>query len=371
MNIHLVNDEKFINLSVERFNHYYPDRNIFFVESTSANNYQLKHVTENNFIKKIDLTDTNSIEQILPYCDKNCNIFIHYLTEDKSIIVNLLKEKTKAKTYWIFYGADMFRMLYTKGLYKLYDRSTVSQWLFHQTKKLMFKFRILPAYVKAKEKCIEQMDYFCFWNYHDYEILKNKLKTKAEFKYFRYYEAPVMDYKVEKKEPGSILLNHSSSRSGNHITILEKLKRIDTGEKLKKVYSPLGYPEENVKASVIKYGIKHLSYCFEPMTDFIPKAKYHDFLKTIEVAIFGHRRQEGGANIFFLLATGCKIFLRKESNLFKYLKDRGYHIYDFDNDLNSIDDLQPLAMELFLQNKHLVIEEFSLENVDSTYQNLI
>ena len=79
----------------------------------------------------------------------------------------------------------------------------------------------------------------------------------------------------------------------------------------------------------------------------------------------GHRRQEAGSNISFLLRNGRKVFLREDNSLLHYYRDLGCVIYSFEKDLNSRDDLKPLTKEQQEINRRIMLESVSQKKVDN------
>lgn len=380
MNIHLVNDEIFINKSLERFEHFYPDQNIFFVNvHRSANN--LKYVKLNEKIIPLSFLNSKSVDTILEYCDNKTRIFVHYLDPMQAYIIINLKEYISPSIYWIYYGSDMYHLLYKKHNLELNDYVIPNRNFrdrynyikeFMKTMYIRFKVGSIDIYSNV-EKVIYSADYFCFWNKYDYNILTKYYNTNIKFKYFRYYESPVKDAfnAPFEKVNGSILVNHSASKYGNHLTILNKLRTLDKKKKLNQVITPLSYGSRVVKEMTFDYGMRYLDYCFKPVFDFIPRHEYFRNLNTISSAIFGHRRQAAGNNIYYLLAAGTKIFLRRDNSLLKYCREKGYHVFELEKDLNGIDDLSGLDRVSQVQNRKLVEEEFSQNVINETYMNLL
>ncbi|MCR9289856.1 MAG: TDP-N-acetylfucosamine:lipid II N-acetylfucosaminyltransferase [Bacteroidetes bacterium] len=374
MNIHIVDDQKFINQSFERFEKYYPNQNIFFVQVGRDFKGGFKYVQPNNHIVPLCLTKKGAIDKILKYCeDGECNLFIHYLRSVKAYIALEICKRINCKTHWIFYGADLYSILQKKGAYTLNDYGVKKTPIKKKLRLFFLQFLMGSTEGKPIETFIKKLDYFCFWNHFDYLLLKKHFPTEAKFKLFRYFAASInkLDSFSTNTNNNVILVNHSASVNGNHLTILSKLKKIDIGKRIKKVYVPLSYGSEKVINPTIEYGTANLAYAFVPIRDYMSASDYYGFLNKVGVAFFGHRRQEGGNNIFYLLSTGAKVFLRRENNLFHYLREKGYHVYDFDSDLLNFDDLELLSKEKQLHNRQLIEQEFSQEYIDSVYQNLI
>ena len=84
----------------------------------------------------------------------------------------------------------------------------------------------------------------------------------------------------------------------------------------------------------------------------------------------GHRRQEAGGNISFLLRNGKKVFLREDNTLLQYYRDLGCFVYSFEKDLNSKDDLRPLTKEQQEINRNVMLKRISPEKIDDMMLNL-
>ena len=50
---------------------------------------------------------------------------------------------------------------------------------------------------------------------------------------------------------------------------------------------------------------------------------------------------------------GTKVFLREENSLYTYYKDKGYHVFSFERDLKSFEDLAPLSEEQMIHNRKI------------------
>lgn len=382
MNIHLVEDEKFINYSFETFENYYPDQNVFFVKVGRGFNGKLEYIEPNDRIIPTCMYEQAGIDRILEYCDMDdTNIFVHYLEGVKASTALTLRDKTGATLYWISYGADLYQLLERKGMYELKDypvntkrKYTLREFLVKAyegiIKRINFGRVNLTA---AMDEFVHEADFFCFWNHYDYRLLKEHISSTPDFKYFRYFDAFRKDVpeRSAEKEADSIIVNHSASLHGNHLTILNKLKKIDSHKIINNIFVPLSYGDETVKEMVLEYGKKNLSYAFTPLEKFLPRNEYHRILKKTGIGFFGHRRQAAAGNIYYLLATGAKIFLRSDNNLLNYYREKGYHLYEFEKDFNAIGDLTLLDEQKQIENREIAQEEFSQKEMDRTYQNLI
>lgn len=99
--------------------------------------------------------------------------------------------------------------------------------------------------------------------------------------------------------------------------------------------------------------------------------EYFKLINSAEFAIFGDKRQQGGGNLYHLLASGTKIFLMRENSLLQYFRDKGYYVYEFERDLNSYKDFIPLDNYKKEKNRALALSEYSSKEINRVYENLI
>lgn len=379
MNIHFFSDVSFVDLAIQRFEKYYPGQNRYFVVTQGRFRKKYRFIKSDQVVQ-LHYASIHRLTRLLPSLTENDNLVIHQLTPFKSILALKLLKKVDLTTYWLFYGSGLYNLLARSNQYQLLDdgtprelNGTLNTWILNLRDwflSLLFQQR----HDNALEAFIARFDYFCFWNPYDYKLLKHHFKTPATFKFFRYYDVNLHGLpdlgKSENEASPILLVNNSASRTGNHLTILKRLHQIDQDKQLEKVYVPLSYGEPDVRQDVVDYASHHLNYCFQPIMDFIPKVEYISLLRRVQVGIFGHRRQEAGNNIYILLALGVKIFLRSQNNLLRYLRDQGYHVFEFEADLHSIQDLDPLPIGQQEHNRRLALAEFSPDRIDQVYNSL-
>jgi hypothetical protein len=146
-----------------------------------------------------------------------------------------------------------------------------------------------------------------------------------------------------------IIVNHSASLNGNHITVLKKLKKIDLVGDFE-ILAPLSYGDESVKRIVADFGRNNFGNKFTALLQRMPMNDYYDRLNEMSIAIFGNRRQEGAGNVFFLLKAGVKVFLRNDNNMIHWLRSNGFIVFSFEDDLISMQQLEPLTPDQALKN---------------------
>lgn len=375
-NIHLVNDEKFINTFINRFHKFHKEKTYYFIDV--LNDTSLKHIEIHNkdLLKCKSFSDINIIDDIEKCIDPDSriNLFIHFLDYKKARIVKELQKKFTIKTYWIFYGADLYNRLYKYGNYELYDRNNnlpfIEKFLKRILRNIFYGIKDFKEEYLIK-KIIEQLDYFCFWNQYDFKLLNNHYNTTAKFKPFIYdsFNISNIKYFKESNSKFAALVNHSASLSGNHITILSKFIELEMNRSIQ-IVIPLNYGDKQVMYKVDSFAHKKFKDQYIQMLEFLDNKEYYRMLKNIDFAFFGHRRQEAGGNIIFLLASGAKIFLREDNSLLKFFKELGLKIYSFEKDFNNKLDLIPLTSVEKSKNREIILYNFSDKAVDEMFKNI-
>jgi hypothetical protein len=379
MILHLTDDQKFINGAYDMFEKYYPGLNHFFIQVPRKEKGVAQNVNKRERLFFIALTEKKELNLIYAYARKNNikHVLIHYLNPNKAAIANHLKKHLGAKTYWLFYGSDLYSRLFEEGKYELHDDALMNKRVVHYKKSIphhiLFYLLHKQSLGQAFRQFVKELDFFCFWNIYDYRLLQLNYTTKAEHKTFFYYH--MVDrknyYRMPEKSLIKVMVNHSASRNGNHKTVLSKLKRLDDLNQISKIFAPLSYGDSNIRSEVILNGTKDFGVKFIPIIKFMPVDEYYQFLDEISVAIFGNRRQEGGGNVFYLLSIGVKVFLRNENNMIQYLRDQGFKVFSFEDDLNSTEDLKPLTEVEMKTNFNAYVMLFSQQQETLTMQKLI
>ena len=380
MDLHIVDDEKFINGSIDIFEQYNPENNLFVVNISSVPmEGKLKYVAIRKELVILNLSNKDDQTQLFKTVESRSvrKVFIHYLSPVKATIANVLKKKYNVKTFWIFYGADLYGLLHQKFGYQLYDQKPIKTKSLHGSFKEAI--RSLAFFVRHREtsqnaifKFIENLDFFCFWNDYDYLLLRKFFKTNAYHLYFIYFNALIIESRILRPKTGlKIIINNSASLNGNHGTILNKIHQLDKFNEVEKLIVPLSYGNSTVVKDTIKLGERLFQNRFIPVLEYMDKETYFQIFDDASIAFFGARRQEAAANIFQLLNLGIKIFLRSDNNMINYLKDKGFVVFNFEMDFKSIEDLRPLSSEEIIHNKKTFHSLFNNEAERQTMEKII
>lgn len=350
--LHICLDHNFIENSKIIFERFYASQNIFIVNTKYS---KFNRIRDADGFVKFDLTKKKDVLEVEKICrESKVNIIVlHGIFKELYPMVAHLKKILNCEIYWIFWGYELYQLLgYEKG-YQLIDSPMSllrkeTYLLPNKISKIIRKLtnKYLPDTVKH---VLPYVDFFCFWNKSDYNLLIKNYKYPIRYKYFAYCanirgKQPSSLFPLEERKAKTILINHQASFYGNHDTIFKKIKEIDKDNYYIKIV-PLSYGNGVMRERILKLGNKLFGSKFQPIMEYLPACDYFNLLRDVDVAIFGQRRQEASGNIIQMLKNGVKVFLRNDNNLLDFYREKGYIIFSFENDLKNINSLNSLTME--------------------------
>lgn len=361
--LHLVMDHNFINDSIRRFEKYYPGEGLYVMHCVTS---EPKIVKNSGEFTVLDLRSAANREKVVRICREQDvkKVVIHGMLEYMQTLIPMIKEVCDVKIYWIFWGYELYETLTFKKGYKVLDERfnpfLASSYFkpYFVTKLVRKSMGRFPA--DAYLKVMRMVDYFCFWNRSDYDLFQKYFPSKAKYRFFAYIanekdSHPENLFELRARETHRVLINHQATVYGNHNTVFKKLREVDADNSLEKV-CPVSYGFPHVRNNILANGRKYFGDKFIPVEKFMSKEAYYELLDSMDVAIFGQRRQEAAGNISQLLHNGVKVFLRNDNNLLKYFRGMGYLVYSFEDDLNGMEDLKALTLEQQEHNREMFMK---------------
>ena len=169
--------------------------------------------------------------------------------------------------------------------------------------------------------------------YEDSVEVNKLLESKAEFIYSPMYLSNIVDTsffkaeEVSKKVTINVLVGNSTDPTNEHLSIFDMLE--GEIEFINKIFCPLSYGTyDEYRDEVIIEGTRRFGDKFVPLTELMVIEKYVDFLKTIDVAVFNHNRQQAMGNTLTLLGLGKIVYMRTGTNSYESLTKRGFAVFD-------------------------------------------
>lgn len=332
--LHIFPDDKFFDSVSEYFDSFSKLEN-YYVFYTKQKNYTFKYIKKT---KKILIV--NKWKDYIKYINDEKFDFVYLQAMYPPYIINHISPNKKV-VWWCFgfeiynFNAYLCKPIISLNLYKpKTERSRDIENRKNNIIKLYIKALFYLLFINSqKMRAIKRVDYFSPVLPIDYELMKKYCKCFSA-KPFMYNGVPGFPPKDDYRyilEYGNILIGNSLTYENNHLDIFDVIKNIGRNER-QKLIIPINYGNAYGGAdNFIK--ISNLSNVLF-LKDFMDKEKYFSLLKSVSHAIYGNIRQQAMGNIYWCLRNGVKLYLYKDSVIYKQLKDFGYKVFTIDNDLS-------------------------------------
>ena len=274
------------------------------------------------------------------YMHKADKIVLHGLFDNKLILILFCSPWLLKKCYWIIWGGDLY-------VHQLAKRD--SRWRCNEFFRRFVIKRVgnLVTYIKGDFEKTQKW-YDAKGKYHECIMYLSNV--------YKDLDIPAKDSKIT-----NILVGNSADPSNNHIEVLEKLLPYKDDKIC--IYVPLSYGNKAYAEKIIAQGKKWFCNKFIPVTDFMPYQEYLNFLGTIDIAFFNHKRQQGMGNNITLLGLGKTVYLRSDTTQWQFFKEQNIEVLD-------VEDISILEIKQLKENTSKVKEYFSKENLINQYRRI-
>ncbi|HVE13967.1 MAG TPA: TDP-N-acetylfucosamine:lipid II N-acetylfucosaminyltransferase, partial [Elusimicrobiota bacterium] len=209
-----------------------------------------------------------------------------------------------------------------------------------------------------EERAFRRVDFFSSPIPGDYDRLRERLpQLRARYTQLNYGSVEATIDVGPKSITGSnILVGNSADWANNHAEAFLSLRGVDLGSG--KLVVPLSYGDPACREAVIKLGSATFGDRFAPVLELLPLEKYHELIATCAVAVMNHVRQQALGNVEAMLFKGARVFVRPESPVYSFLRERGACIGDASKIEGAGGSLfEPLTADERLRNRR-VVESF-------------
>ncbi len=333
--LHIAGCDKFIPPFIEFLKEHFDfDRHQFYLTEGMAANELIPH-------KNIKLGRAGIVNRLKEYLwliirmQQSEKIILHSLFNRHMIVMLFLMPWMLKKCYWVMWGGDLY-------VYQLGERNR--KW------KLREFFR---------RPVIKNMGYLVNGTPGDVDLARQWYGAKGEhICCFNYPSNIYKHYEIEPKvnETINIQVGNSADPANQHLEIFNQLERFK--DQNIKIFVVLSYGNQDYAEKVIDQGKKIFGEKVIAITDMMPFDKYLDFLASIDIAIFNHKRQQAFGNTITLLGLGKKVFLNKESTLNRVFDDFGIQVFD-----SQYIELSPLDKLAKKSNVQKVQHHFSKQSL--------
>ena len=139
-----------------------------------------------------------------------------------------------------------------------------------------------------------------------------------------------------------VLLGNSGSFGCNHIDVIEVLDK--AGIRDKQFIVPLSYGQSQRYMDGVKQRLETSSLNFRILDQFMPLQDYLKLMASCRFVVNGTLMQAAIGNIGFALRNGVKVFLWRNSMLYRNYQEKGLKVFAID-DINSHSFDEPLSEE--------------------------
>lgn len=310
-------------------------------------------------------------------------IYMHGLWPDYLKAVDFVRDNVVVM--WWCYGMEIYENcfglpplmelnIYKPRTYKFLEsfggnRYKLFLYLLHNQPQLYILLTKISNFIHKRpesklKKMLSRVDYA----FTPLEIELQELKKKHPYIKAKPYVLRGLAVKeplVAHENIGYILLEHSANKSNNHLDIIAAIKSKNLDLQNRDIYVPLSYGEEDL-AGRVKTEAKFDGANVQCLMEVLPVEEYKKMISGCTHAIFGMIRQSGLGNIYLCLRKGIKVFLFKDSILYKQFKADGCYVYSIEDDLNDVSIKEPLTREQAVNNYNYIYSIY--DNSLGTYQ---
>lgn len=326
--VNFVTDDKFID-GVIAYNEKFSPCNVVHIY-VFVSDSPLEHFT---LIKNESAITQLTTEEVIPFLLKRHAdaVLLHSLYSLPLQVIPLIP--SEICVIWSSWGYDIYSMMGTSRL--------VNMNLFRSlTKEFLGLTCVCEENCQADEiyqKAVQRVDFLSTVLPEEFNLIPSLPYFHAKELHYSYITPKDVDTYQNVRAPQitgeNILVGNSGAPTNNHLDIFEKLSELEIGDR--RIYCPLsyaGYPLE-YKNKVLEDGKKRFGDNFIPFLQFLDKETYFSIVSSCKYAFFGHLRQQALGNIREMLVKGCKVFLDKDSPMYKHFKDRGVNVYSIQDDV--------------------------------------
>lgn len=324
---HIAPDQKFIDNAADIFESVYPGQNTFFITTPKPwkflkdeRNYQ--NLTPFDILKGI-LTKNNIFKQFDV-------VILHSLPANYLLPLVFIKQKY----IWIGWGFDYYsREFESDPASSLLLTKTRD--MYHSNKNKNVNKSILKRLLGGKlifHYAMKNLNVFSPVLPQEFNLVRDKYNLNKSVKYSPWNYGILERHLIKGirtdgiETADCILLGNSATDTNNHVDALDVIIKSRTN---RKIYIPLSYGEDSYAEFVktyIKANEKIAGGCII-LDSYMTIDEYNGIINDCGFVIMNHIRQQALGNIITMLYRGAKVFLRKESLVYKFFKEQGAVIY--------------------------------------------
>jgi len=337
--LHLGPCDKFIPPFIEFIKDNFDFNNHLFLLTNSMSENELINHSNVKLSGKGKLSKVKHYALVIKKMNQADKIILHSLFNIKIVQILFFSPWLLKKCYWVMWGGDLYS-------YQLGKRN-----------KSWYKNEFF------RRPVIKNMGHLVTYIFGDVDLARKWYGAKGEYHECLMYLSntyKALDVPNTQSDKINIQIGNSADPSNNHIEILDKLLLFK--DKNIRIYAPLSYGDKAHAKKVISKGKELFGDKFIALTGFIPFEEYLQFLGSIDIAIFNHKRQQAMGNTITLLGLGKTVFIRSDTTQWQLFKDKNIEVLNtLSFELNYIKDLEKnIKNTADYFSKETLIEQYKL-----------
>jgi hypothetical protein len=350
------------------------NNNIFWFR---GNKGETNYINTNKTVEYLGY-DEMKIKTKLESLKATDSIFIHWY----DMWIGDLVYNLPNKLFVIFWGGELYESPFWHHAKWVYDKETLAIvkkktypkiiWqknifkMIRNIKRVLLYPIIVNREYSQKLKQVERIDYIISGELNIGEIEKVKelyptfkAKHLAGNYDLNFDLVNEINLKKNKTTTIKILVGNSASPANNHLEAFKKLEKIKNVE----IYCPLSYGSKYYKEIVILAGKSIFGKDFYPITEFMQRREYVEFVNEMDIVYMYHNRSQAWGNIATSLALGKPVFLKNGNAIKQYISAIGVKTYDanligqYDLEIIILQEQQNLEFNIEKLNKNISKEE--------------
>jgi len=347
MILHVANLDKFIPPFVEFVNkNFSPEEHLYYLYGDDTK-YTLDESANVILTRRSRLMSLVHYFKAIPKLIQARKVIIHGLFDIRFVLLLCIMPFVLKKCYWVIWGGDLYQ--YQK------PKKTVKDNIKERLRAFVIKrFGYLVTYIPG-----------------DVALAREWYGATGEYQECLMYLSNIVDDKLVhdvrndpvKQTTINILVGNSADPSNNHFEALDKLSSLKAQDI--HIFVPLSYGDQEHAKAVISYGNNLFAEKFIALTEFMPIDEYNDFLSSIDIAVFNHKRQQGMGNTISLLGMGKKVYMRTDVSQNELFSTIGVQIFPIENL-----SLELATEEVRIKNQSLILETFSVLQLKNQWSKI-
>lgn len=341
--LHLGPCDKFIPPFIEFIKDNFDFNDHLFLLTNSMSENEVVNHSNVKLSGKGKLSKVKHYALLIKEMNQADKIILHSLFDIKIVQILFFSPWLLKKCHWVIWGGDLYS-------YQLGKRN-----------KSWYKNEFF------RRPVIKNMGHLVTYIKGDVELAREWYGAKGEYHECLMYLSntyKVLDVPSIQSDTINIQIGNSADPSNNHFEILDKL--LPFKDQNIKMYAPLSYGDQIHANKVIAKGKELFGDKFIALTDFMPFEQYLQFLGSIDIAIFNHKRQQAMGNTITLLGLGKTVFIRSDTTQWQFFEDKKIEVYDVKN-------LSKVDLKNIKNNEHnidFIKDYFSIKNLKSQLEEV-